>query len=641
MKKLFSKLMLLALSAITFTACEDVPEPYDVPGTGSNVPGAIEIPGGVGEGTFETPFNAIAALNFGKKLETGQVSKNYMYIKGKVSKIESAFESNSYGNGTFYISNDGGHGNEFYVYRVNYLGNKKYAKSDTPVKLGDDVIICAKITNYNGTIETNQGEGFVYELNGVNRGGEILPSEESEDTPGEAAGDGTQTNPYNVAGVLAFINTLGEKTSDNVVYVKGKISKIEEEFGTQFGNATFNISDEGTSNWFKAYQVYHLGNKKYTGTETQIKLGDEVIVCGKVVNFKGNTPETAAKTGYLYSLNGVTEGTDNPEPPQPTGDNILTNGDFETWTNGLPDHWKTTSTAGNATLEQSSDAHGGSYSVSVGFNTTQNKRLAHEEITLKAGTYTFSFYAKSTTAEKSQTQAGYVEVTNGTAGSYKYGGYTSLTNTEWTLVSTTFTLSSQASIALVMMNPKTSDYATAQNILVDDASLVTSDGGIVDGESGGEPTPQPQPAGDSYTKVTTIAEGNYIIAANTSGDAYALAVPLDAGKTYGYIQKTDVTASNGAISTSAANEFTFKATDGGYTIQDASGRYYYMTGTFNSFNVSDGLPSEGYVWEVSFQNDNVVIKNVLKGKTLQYSTQYSSYGAYSSITNTLPILFKK
>lgn len=319
MKKLFSKLMLLALSAITFTACEDVPEPYDVPGTGSNVPGAIEIPGGVGEGTFETPFNAIAALNFGKKLETGQVSKDYMYIKGKVSKIESAFESNSYGNGTFYISNDGGHGNEFYVYRVNYLGNKKYAKSDTPVKLGDDVIICAKITNYNGTIETNQGEGFVYELNGVNRGGEILPSEESEDTPGEAAGDGTQTNPYNVAGVLAFINTLGEKTSDNVVYVKGKISKIEEEFGTQFGNATFNISDEGTSNWFKAYQVYHLGNKKYTGTETQIKLGDEVIVCGKVVNFKGNTPETAAKTGYLYSLNGVTEAADNPEPTPVTG----------------------------------------------------------------------------------------------------------------------------------------------------------------------------------------------------------------------------------------------------------------------------------------------------------------------------------
>lgn len=184
MKKLFSKLMLIALTAMTFVACQDVPEPYDRPGTGSNIPGVADIPGGEGEGTFAVPFNAIAALNFGNKLGVGEVSKNYMYIKGKVSKLpaeKDRFENNNYGNGSFYISNDGGHGNEFYVYRANYLGNKKFASGDTPVKVGDVVIICAKITNYNGTIETNQGEGFVYELNGVNRGGEILPAEELED----------------------------------------------------------------------------------------------------------------------------------------------------------------------------------------------------------------------------------------------------------------------------------------------------------------------------------------------------------------------------------------------------------------------------------------------------------------------------
>ena len=185
MKKLFSKLMFTAMAALTFAACDDVPEPYDIPGTGSNVPGAIEIPGGTGSGTLEDPFNAIAALNFGNKLEVGQVSKDYVYIKGTVSKLASKesdrFENNSYGNGTFYISADGSHGNEFYVYRAMYLGNKKFASGDTPVVLGDEVVICAKITNYNGTIETNQGEGFVYELNGVNRGGEILPAEELGD----------------------------------------------------------------------------------------------------------------------------------------------------------------------------------------------------------------------------------------------------------------------------------------------------------------------------------------------------------------------------------------------------------------------------------------------------------------------------
>lgn len=42
----------------------------------------------------------------------------------------------------------------------------------------------------------------------------------------------------------------------------------------------------------------------------------------------------------------------------------------------------------------------------------------------------------------------------------------------------TFTLEATTTICLVIMNPKTTDYATAQNILIDDASLTTSDGGI-------------------------------------------------------------------------------------------------------------------------------------------------------------------
>ena len=35
--------------------------------------------------------------------------------------------------------------------------------------------------------------------------------------------------------------------------------------------------------------------------------GDEVIICGKLVNYKGNTPETVANKNYIYSLNGKTK----------------------------------------------------------------------------------------------------------------------------------------------------------------------------------------------------------------------------------------------------------------------------------------------------------------------------------------------
>ena len=317
MKKIFSKLMLVALAALTFVACEDVPEPYDIPGTGTNIPGtSTEIEGGTGTGTVADPFNAIAAINFGKTLASGEESEKYYYVKGKVVSIKEEFTT-QYGNGTFYISADGSAKNQFYAYRVSYLGNQKFTDGDEQIKVGDEVIVCGIITNYNGTIETAQGKGFLYSLNGVNRGGEP-----QDPTPAaEPTGDGTKDNPYNVSGVLQYIGTLGTAESTQQVYVKGKVSRITEEFGTQYGNGTFYISDDGEqSNEFYAFRVKYLGNKSFANGDTQIQKGDDVILCGNVVNFKGNTPETVQNKAFLYSLNGVTAGEPTPAgEPKGTG----------------------------------------------------------------------------------------------------------------------------------------------------------------------------------------------------------------------------------------------------------------------------------------------------------------------------------
>ena len=100
------------------------------------------------------------------------------------------------------------------------------------------------------------------------------------------------------------------ETSDNV-YVKGKISKINETYTASGnnGNATFFISEDGTeeSDQFQCYRILYLGNKQYT-SGTDIKVGDDVVIYGKLMNYRGNTPETVAKGAYLYSLNGNTEG---------------------------------------------------------------------------------------------------------------------------------------------------------------------------------------------------------------------------------------------------------------------------------------------------------------------------------------------
>lgn len=333
-------------------------------------------------------------------------------------------------------------------------------------------------------------------------------------------GTGSAADPYNVAGILDGTKDLAKgSTTATDLYTTGYVAEIGE-FNTSFGNITFYITDspEGKSTKFYVYRCLGLGGEKFTSAD-DIKKGDIVTVCGKVKNYNGTIEYDQGS--YLVKLNDKTSGGGGGEP---TGKNLLTNGDFETWSEGLPTHWKSASTASASTLTQSTDAHAGSYSVSVAGDANANKRLAYKELNLKPGTYKFSFFAKSTTADASQTRPGYVVVVNGaTSGSYQYGDYVSLNNTAWTEVSNTFTLSAATTICLVVMNPKTSNYATAQDILIDDASLVTSDGGIDDGggESGGGD--QPSINKGTETNPLTVAEAFSLIdsqGSSTTNDCY-------------------------------------------------------------------------------------------------------------------------
>ncbi len=121
----------------------------------------------------------------------------------------------------------------------------------------------------------------------------------------EPAGDGSESNPYNVAGVLKYISTLGaDVQSEQEVYVKGVVSLISSQYDTTYGNGIFCISDNGENhNNLKAYQALYLQNQKYSDdSQRKIQVGDDVVLCGKVVNYKGNTPETVSRAAYLYSM---------------------------------------------------------------------------------------------------------------------------------------------------------------------------------------------------------------------------------------------------------------------------------------------------------------------------------------------------
>ena len=282
-------------------------------------------------GTLDNPLTVAGVVKYVKGLGADVQSSSGVYVKGKISRIDdnnNFASSGTYGNATFYISDDGTeNGDQFYCYRVLYLGNKKWnSKTDTDIKVGDDVIIYGKVVNYKGnTPETVQGTAFIYEHNGVNRGTDEGGGGGGDE--GTPTGTGTLADPYNVSAARAAVKNLTWTSNDTyektgTVYVKGKISRIADNgtFGQSgtFGNATFYINDDGADGAeLYCYRILYLGNKKYT-SGTDIKVGDEVIVCGELMNYRGNTPETVANAAYLYSLNGDTGG--GVTPPGPGGD---------------------------------------------------------------------------------------------------------------------------------------------------------------------------------------------------------------------------------------------------------------------------------------------------------------------------------
>jgi hypothetical protein len=111
----------------------------------------------------------------------------------------------------------------------------------------------------------------------------------------------TSDDPLTVEEAIAKCKEFGSTASENNFYVKGIISSINE-VSLSYGNATFNISDYGDDNpenVLTAYHTYGLGNNRFE-SESQIKVGDVVVLCGKLINYRGNAPELLQ--GYIYSL---------------------------------------------------------------------------------------------------------------------------------------------------------------------------------------------------------------------------------------------------------------------------------------------------------------------------------------------------
>lgn len=536
MKKILNALFLTLLAVFTFSSCSDVPAPYDILGEG-------DVPGLTGDGTKENPYSIEAA----QQKQDGTIAWVQGYIVGTVENYEDPSGSAKFA-APFTAKNN---------LLIAASATETNVKNCVCVQLSSGTELYSKLnlaenaTNL-GHILAIQGslEKF-YGFPGVK-------STTAATLDGKDVGGSGETDPDNPLGlddsnpVNSFSATFDDAVNNNdyllanwynVAVAGGRRwqGKIFNNTDKYIQATSYNASGSNFECWFvtPAFKVDEIADKTVSfkcavynyataAANSNLEVYFLKLVNGKMESSKltiDGMPTTdntwvpleakldsyAGQTGFVgfkytstsstealsYRLDDIQAGKGQGGGETPgEGTSLLTNGGFENWADGYPTGWKSASTASSATLEQSTDKRSGASSVLVKGDPQSNKRLGSTEMTLKAGTYTFSAYLKAATAGSTASAAlGYVPIgDDGVIGGndYKYGDYANdLTNADWVVKSYTFTLLEQKKICLLVMNSK----KPGGNLLVDDASLKTTDGGIVDG---GGVDPEPDPELDPY-----------------------------------------------------------------------------------------------------------------------------------------------
>lgn len=195
----------------------------------------------------------------------------------------------------------GAEDNKFPTLTNTYNLAVKYSSDDPDVAAidattGEITLVMAGKANITAEFEGNdeyEAAKVSYELTVKD-----VPSVDLKNTPETA---------YTVAKALELINA-GEGLEANV-YVKGQITNIQDVDTGDFGNATYTISDDATAaNALLIYRGYYYDKGKFTSKD-QIKVGDVVVVYGKLVKF--NEKFEMNSGNHIYSINGVVSGVDN------------------------------------------------------------------------------------------------------------------------------------------------------------------------------------------------------------------------------------------------------------------------------------------------------------------------------------------
>lgn len=250
--------------------------------------GDTPVEGLVGSGTKDDPYDVPSTI---KLIAAGPPSTK-IYTKGIVSQIDE-IDTGSYGNATYFISNDGSSKDQLEVYRGYGLGGEKF-KSQDDLKVGDEVIVYGQVVYYNNkTMEFTQGSQL-YMHNGQTAGG-------GGDTPVEGI-------EVTCAEAVELTNALDDGASSSEVYtVTGYITEVVG--GVSKDQQTFWMAD--AKNGGRVFEAYYAN---LPSGVSEFKIGSKVKITGKLMKYVNKNNGQVIPEIKNANVEILEEGGDTPAP---------------------------------------------------------------------------------------------------------------------------------------------------------------------------------------------------------------------------------------------------------------------------------------------------------------------------------------
>lgn len=318
MKKIIYSLFVLAMAAFTFSSCEDVPAPYDMPTK-------PETPELTTDGTEANPYTVadakIAATGtnvFVKAFIVGYVPDKALNeaIFGDAASAASAPTN-------ILVAASADETNVTNCMPIQLpAGAIRTALNlkDNPSNLKQEVILCGNIENYFGA--TGLKSVAYAKIGAKEFGTKPGGSTTTPDTP--STGKGSASDPYTVAEAIAAIKA-GAPTYE--VYLTGIISEVDF-YNETYKSLSYYISDNGKSKDMQVYSGKGLNGADFTSKD-DLKVGQKVTIKGiiKAFNKNGTDIMEVDKNSTIIKIEG--EGTGGEVTPKPeipdTGDGMTVN----------------------------------------------------------------------------------------------------------------------------------------------------------------------------------------------------------------------------------------------------------------------------------------------------------------------------